>query len=109
MEPGTPTAASRPGPGSPCSLAVLALAFFVAKGCEDDEVEVTEEEAVELAEEEVDFEPTYTQVRLLRQGINRAAFWFVSLSIPIGFDRRSPRRCSRSSRVVEDRRSHGRR
>ena len=34
----------------------------------------------------VDFEPTYTQVRLLRQGINRKAYWFVSLSIPIGFD-----------------------
>ncbi len=34
--------------------------------------------------EEVDFEPTYTQVRFIRQGINRAPFWFVSLSIPIG-------------------------
>ena len=37
------------------------------------------------ANKQIDFEPTYTQVRLLRQGINRKAYWFVSLSIPIGF------------------------
>ena len=77
---------SRPGRVSPCSLGVLALAFFVAKGCQDRQVRVTEEQAVATAEEQVDFDPTYVQVRLLRQGINRQAFWFVSLSIPIGFD-----------------------
>ena len=47
---------------------------------------VTQEQAVATAEKQVDFDPTYTQVRLLRQGIKRKAFWFVSLSIPIGFD-----------------------
>ncbi len=67
-------------------LGVLALAFFVAKGCQDQQVRVTEEQAVATAEKQVDFDPTYVQVRLLRQGINRQAFWFVSLSIPIGFD-----------------------
>jgi hypothetical protein len=40
---------------------------------------------VATANAQVDFEPTFTQVRLLRQGINRKAYWFVSLSIPIGF------------------------
>ena len=54
------------------------------RACEDAQIEVSESEAVELAREEVDFEPTYTQVRFIRQGINRAPFWFVSLSIPIG-------------------------
>ena len=66
--------------------AILVLALFVAKGCQDRDVQVTEADAVAAANEAVDFEPNYTQVRLLRQGINRKAYWFVSLSIPIGFD-----------------------
>jgi hypothetical protein len=64
---------------------ILVLALVVAKGCQDRQVKLTQEEAVEKAKEVVDFKPTYIQVRLLRQGINRKAFWFVSLSIPIGF------------------------
>lgn len=64
---------------------VLALAFVVAKGCQDEDTDVTQEEAVEIAREQIDFEPTFTQVRFLRQGINRQGFWFVSLSVPIGF------------------------
>lgn len=64
---------------------VLVLAFLVAKGCQAEDVQLTQEQAVELANEQVDFEPTYTQVRLLRQGLNRKAYWFVSLSQPIGF------------------------
>lgn len=67
-------------------VGVLALAFFVAKGCQERQVQVTEEQAVATAEKAVDFDPSYVQVRLLRQGINRQAVWFVSLSIPIGFD-----------------------
>jgi hypothetical protein len=66
--------------------AILVAALFVAKGCQDEDVQITQEEAVAGANEQVDFEPTFTQVRLLRQGINRRAYWFVSLSIPIGFD-----------------------
>jgi hypothetical protein len=64
---------------------ILVLAFFVAKGCQDRDVDVTQEEAVEIANEQIAFEPTFTQVRFLRQGINRQGFWFVSLSQPIGF------------------------
>lgn len=64
---------------------LLALAFFVTKGCQDEDVQLTQEQAVKLATEQVDFTPTYTQVRLLRQGLNRKAYWFVSLSQPIGF------------------------
>jgi hypothetical protein len=66
---------------------ILVLAFVVAKGgCQDGAVDLTQDEAVDLAVEQIDFEPTYTQVRLLRQGLNRKAYWFVSLSQPIGFD-----------------------
>ncbi|MDP9227631.1 MAG: hypothetical protein M3M99_01095 [Actinomycetota bacterium] len=66
--------------------AILVLAFAVSKGCQDREVAFTQEDAVAKASASVDFEPTFTQVRLLRQGINRKAYWFVSLSRPIGFD-----------------------
>jgi len=69
---------------------ILLVAFFVVKGCQDEQVQLTQEEAVAKANEQVDFEPTFTQVRLLRQGINRKAYWFVSLSIPIGFDGDNP-------------------
>ena len=35
-----------------------------------------------MATEQVDFVPEDTQVRLLRQGIDRHPFWIVSLSTP---------------------------
>jgi hypothetical protein len=66
-------------------VGLLVLAFVVAKGCQDRDVTVSQEEAVVSAQEQIDFEPRYTQVRLLRQGLNRKAYWFVSLSVPIGF------------------------
>jgi hypothetical protein len=63
---------------------VLVLAFIVSRAEQDSE-QVTQEGAVEIAQEQIDFDPTYTQVRFLRQGLNRQPYWFVSLSIPIGF------------------------
>jgi hypothetical protein len=63
---------------------VLVLAFVVSRAAQDKE-QVSQERAVEIAQEQIDFDPTYTQVRYLRQGLNREPFWFVSLSIPIGF------------------------
>lgn len=62
--------------------AALVLAFFVSRSCQQDQVRVTEEQAIAIAEGEVDFEPVNTQVRFLRQGISREPFWFVSLSVP---------------------------
>lgn len=59
---------------------VFALAFFVAKNCQDAQVDVTQAEAIEIANGQVDFSAEDTQVRLLRQGINRQPFWVVSLS-----------------------------
>lgn len=65
-------------------LGVLAVALVLAKGCQDSQVRITQERAVETARDQIDFKPTLTQVRLLRQGLTRKPFWFVSLSIPIG-------------------------
>ena len=44
--------------------------------------EVTQEEAVAKATQQADFVPEDTQIRFLRQGIDRHPFWVVSLSTP---------------------------
>lgn len=44
-------------------------------------IAVEKEQAVELARQEIDFEPTQTTVRLLRQGFGGAPTWAVSFSI----------------------------
>jgi hypothetical protein len=74
-------------PGQPMWLrfavigSLLLIAFFGARNCQESQVEVTEEQAIEIARGEIGFEPDETQIRLLRQGINREPFWFVSLAV----------------------------
>jgi len=65
-------------------VAVLLLAFFVARSCQDSQIRITKEQAIAAAEQEVEFTPENTQIRLLRQGLDRQPFWFVSLSIAKG-------------------------
>jgi hypothetical protein len=65
-------------------IGLFVLALVVAKSCQQSQIRVTQEEAIAIAKQQVDFEPKSTQVRLLRQGLNRKPFWFVSLSNPIG-------------------------
>ena len=76
-------AASRRAPTWP-RVAVVAAVFVVAvvvsRSCQQAEIDLTQEEAIELATEQVDFEPEDTQIRLLRQGISREPFWIISLS-----------------------------
>jgi hypothetical protein len=77
--------ASRRAPTWP-RVAVIAgvflLAFFVARSCQDDEINVSQEDAVAAVTERISFTPENTQVRLLRQGLDRQPFWIVSLSTP---------------------------
>jgi uncharacterized membrane protein YkoI len=63
-------------------VGVLVLAFFVARGCQQEQVRLTQEQAIVIAERQVSFEPEDTQIRLLRQGLNSRPYWIVSLSIP---------------------------
>ena len=63
---------------------LFGFTFFVVKACQDDQVRLTQDDAIALAEEQVDFEPENTQIRLLRQGLDRRPVWVVSLSIPLG-------------------------
>ena len=61
---------------------MLLFAFFVARSCQQDQIRITEQQAIATAEQQVDFTPEETQIRLLRQGIDTRPFWIVSLSIP---------------------------
>ncbi len=63
-------------------IGVLALAFVVARGCQQSQVRITEEQAIATAKEEVDFRPRRTTIRLLRQGLGSEPYWFVNLSVP---------------------------
>jgi hypothetical protein len=61
---------------------VFAVAFVVARGCQQSQVRISEEQAIVIAERQVNFEPDRTQIRLLRQGLNSKPYWIVSLSVP---------------------------
>jgi hypothetical protein len=61
---------------------VLVAAFVFAQTCQKDQVRVSKEQAIQLARDQVSFEPERTQIRMLRQGLNSKPFWIVSLSIP---------------------------
>jgi hypothetical protein len=62
--------------------AILVLAFVYSRSCQQSQTRVTKEQAVAIAEKQVDFEPEQTQVRFLRQGLGSKPFWFVVLSVP---------------------------
>jgi hypothetical protein len=54
--------------------------LVVARGCAGAGSEIPKEEAIEIAQREVDYRPDRTQVRLVRQGFQSRPFWAVSLS-----------------------------
>lgn len=58
---------------------VLLLAFAATKSCARHDNKVSQDEAVAIAKEHVDFTPDDYQVRYLPQGIPPVYFWAVSL------------------------------
>jgi hypothetical protein len=63
-------------------LLLVLVVVFAARSCQQSQIRVSQDRAVVLARAEVDFTPTQTQVRLVRQGLNSHPFWAVSLAIP---------------------------
>ena len=61
-------------------VAVLVLAFVAAQTCQKSSIRLDKDEAIAKATERVDFKPTRTQIRMLRQGITSQPYWVVSLS-----------------------------
>jgi hypothetical protein len=63
-------------------IGLAALTFAASRSCQQNQVRITKEQAIETAERRIDFDPTRVQVRFLRQGINSRPTWVVSLSVP---------------------------
>jgi hypothetical protein len=62
-------------------VAVLVVAFVASKSCASRDTEVESDEAVEIAREEVDYEPDRVMVRFTPRGIDSTPHWAVSLSV----------------------------
>jgi hypothetical protein len=63
-------------------VALFALTFLVAQSCQKAQIRVGQDQAIATARKQVDFVPTRTQIRLLRQGLTSHPYWAVSLSVP---------------------------
>lgn len=74
-------------------MGVLLLAYLVARTCGSSEPDVSQEEAIEIAKEEIEFEPNQVQVRNIPRGFEERS-WMVSLYTGTPAD---PQEC----RVVE--------
>jgi uncharacterized membrane protein YkoI len=59
---------------------LFAVTFVVAQSCQESQVRIESEQAIELALPQAGFEPDRTQVRLVRQGLNGRPFWAISFS-----------------------------
>lgn len=62
-------------------VVVLVAALLVAKTCGATRTDVSQEQAIAIARDAVDFEPTTTMVRLVKRGLQSRPFWAVSLSV----------------------------
>jgi hypothetical protein len=60
-------------------LGLLLVIFAASRSCQREGLDISQEEAIEIAKQEVDFEPDDFQVRLLRQGVNFSQRWVVGL------------------------------
>lgn len=61
-------------------LLVLAVAFVAARSCASRDTEIDADRAVEIATEEVDYEPERIMVRFTPRGAQSRPYWSVSLS-----------------------------
>jgi hypothetical protein len=63
-------------------VALLAVTVVAAQSCQQSQIRVSKESAIETALPRAGFEPERTQIRLVRQGLNGHPFWAVSFSVP---------------------------
>jgi hypothetical protein len=86
-------------------LVLFALTIFAAQSCQQSQVRLSKERAIETARPEAGFTPRRTQVRLVRQGLNGHPFWAVSFSVPApsgdGYSRLTTVRVDANSGTVE--------
>ena len=58
---------------------VLVAAFLATKSCARQDNEISQDEAIAIAREHVDFTPDKVQIRYLPQGVPPVYYWAVSL------------------------------
>jgi hypothetical protein len=63
-------------------VALFAVTVVAAQSCQQAQVRVSKERAIETARPEAGFAPERTQVRLVRQGLTAHPYWAVSFSVP---------------------------
>ena len=56
------------------------MAFLATRGCASRETEVSKEQAVEIAREEIDYEPERVMTKFVARGIQSRPSWAVSLA-----------------------------
>jgi hypothetical protein len=61
---------------------LLAVTAFAAQSCQQSQVRLNEEQAIEAARPQAGFKPERTQIRLVRQGLTAHPYWAVSFSVP---------------------------
>ena len=61
---------------------LLAVTAFAAQSCQQSQVRLSEEQAIEVARAQAGFDPERTQIRLVRQGLTAHPYWAVSFSVP---------------------------
>jgi hypothetical protein len=59
-------------------LAILLVAFAVTKSCARQQNRISQDEAVAIAQKEIDFEPSRHQIRYLPQGVPPIYYWAVN-------------------------------
>ena len=62
---------------------VIALLWFLGPLRADRGVNVSEENAISIARDYIDFEAEHIAARMIRQGFNTKPVWAISLSIPL--------------------------
>jgi hypothetical protein len=71
-------------------VAVLLFALVVARTCGRVGDEISQEKAVAIAREQIDFDAEHHQIRLFKKGLDSHPYWGVSL---YNGDRSNPTRC----------------
>jgi len=57
------------------------VALLVARSCGSSETEISQDQAVAIARQQIDFEPNDVRVRFQKRGFNSQPFWLVGLGI----------------------------
>jgi hypothetical protein len=63
-------------------VALIAVTAFAAQSCQQSQVRLSKEQAIEVAQPRAGFTPERTQIRLVRQGLTGRPYWAVSFSVP---------------------------